>query len=131
MKGIVESLLAALEESESNEREIAKQQAQQFLQALEQMYARSQQESLTSVTDIELSDNKIIILDIINLAESTEPIQGVTDSEVCAVLEPPPVFEVRPLDAETAAKQVLDLIREAVISAKIVEPDSAPTTMAV
>jgi len=37
-KGVVEYLLAAPEQSESQERDIAKQQAQQFLQTLQHMY---------------------------------------------------------------------------------------------
>ena len=48
MKGVVESLLAALEQNESREREIAKQQALQFLGTLEQMYMQDPDRVLTS-----------------------------------------------------------------------------------
>ena len=78
-----------------------------------------------------MSDEEIIVLDVVNSTDPTESIQGVANSEVSAVLEAAKVFEARPPDAKTAEKQVLDLIREAAISAKIVEPDMATATMAV
>ena len=82
MKGAVETLLAALEQNESREHKIAKQQAQQFPKTLEQMHGGSRQDSLTSVTDVELSDNEIILLDVLNSAELTEPTQEVTNGKV-------------------------------------------------
>jgi len=129
MRGAVETLLVAFEQNESREHEIAKQQAQHFLKTLEQMHAGSRQDSLT-VTDVELSDNEII-LDVVNSAESMESTHEVTNGEVCTTLESPTVFEAKPLDTKTAEKQVLDLIREVAISAKIVELELAPNIIAV
>ena len=91
MKGVVKSLLGALERSESQEREIANQQAQQILQTLENMCTELRQESMTLVTDVELSD------DVVNSTDLTESVQ-VANSEVRAVLEPPEVFKAEPPD---------------------------------
>jgi len=73
---------------------------------------------MTSVTDVELNDNEIIVLDVENSTELTEPNEEVTNSEVRTVLEPPEVFKAEPPDAKTAQKQVSDLIRQAAISSR-------------
>ena len=82
----------------------------------------------TSFTGVELSDDEIVVLDVVNASEPTEPMEEVTNSEVCAVIEPPETFESELLDAKTAQKQVSDLIRQAPISAKIMQPDLAVDT---
>jgi len=84
-------------QNETREREIAKQQAQEFLKTLEQIHAGSRQDSLTSVTDTELSDDKIVVIDIVKPVDHVEPISEVANSEVRAILEPPQVFQAEPL----------------------------------
>jgi len=62
------------------------------------------------MTDTELSDDEIIVLDVVNSTDPTEPNEAVTNS---TVLEPPEIFEAEPPDAKTAGKQISDLIRQA------------------
>jgi len=57
---------------------------------------------MTSVTDVELSDDEIIVLNVDKISKQPEPTEEVANSELRGTLEPPETFESKAPDAKTA-----------------------------
>jgi len=111
-KELVESLLAALDHGDEDEKERVKWYAKQCLQNLENAGISSP--SMTSVTEVELSDEEVTIVDVKEAPKAAEVMDNIEENDV------EPNEELAPPEPSVAEQQVTDLIRQAAISAKII-----------
>jgi len=71
---------------------------------------------MTSVTEVELSDEEVTIVDVKEAPKAAEVMENIEENDV----EPNEASEPAPPEPSVVEQQVTDLIRQAAISAKII-----------